>query len=523
MAKFNRPESRPSGRGPVTSEQAPSGRTHEGAPGYARDARSELFLLAVTNMVGENTFYEAAGGRDARFRGLVHKVAVEDPQWLTGMVRWLRKEGNMRSAALVAALEGAKARVDAGAHGHSRQMVDAALMRADEPGEALAYWTSHFGRAIPKPVKRGIADAVPRVYNERTLLKYDTDSRGFRFGDVLELVHPPPALGAPWMGELFKYAIDRRHRPDAPIPERLDVLVRNAELRDRAGADPMALMDAEELRKAGMTWETALSLAGDRVDKARLWEALIPSMVYMALLRNLRNFDRAGVSDAVAEQVADTLADPVRVKRSRQLPMRFLSAFRAAPSLRWGQALEKALQASLANVPRLEGSTLVLVDRSVSMRAPLSARSDLNRADAAAVFGAALAMRCADADLVEFGTESRQVRLEPGAALLRVTERFGDMGGTDTAAAVRSHFRGHDRVVIVTDEQAWGGYRGEEPTRQVPESVPVYTWNLAGYEHGHGPSGEHNRHVFGGLSDAAFRMIPLIEAGRTANWPWESR
>lgn len=183
--------------------------------------------------------------------------------------------------------------------------------------------------------------------------------------------------------------------------------------------------------------------------------------------------------------------------------------------------MEKGLQASLANVPRLVGRTLVLVDRSGSMRAPLSARSDLNRADATAVFGAALARRCTDADLVEYGTESRQVRLEPGAVLLRVSERFGHMGGTDTAAAVRSHFRGHDRVVIVTDEQVWGGYRGEEPTRQVPESVPVYTWNLAGDERGHGPSGGHDRHVFGGLGDAAFCMIPLIEAGRTAHWPWE--
>jgi hypothetical protein len=38
-----------------------------GAPGYPRDAKGELFLLAVSNMVGEDTFYEASGARDSRF------------------------------------------------------------------------------------------------------------------------------------------------------------------------------------------------------------------------------------------------------------------------------------------------------------------------------------------------------------------------------------------------------------------------------------------------------------------------
>jgi hypothetical protein len=50
--------------------------------------------------------------------------------------------------------------------------------------------------------------------------------------------------------------------------------------------------------------------------------------------------------------------------------------------------------------------------------------------------------------------------------------------------------------------------------------LPVYTWNLAAYRHGHAPSGTGNRHTFGGLTDRGFRMIPLLEAGRDANWPW---
>ena len=243
-------------------------------------------------------------------------------------------------------------------------------------------------------------------------------------------------------------------------------------------------------------------------------------MGLMALVRNLRNFDEAGVSDEVAARVAAKLADPAEVARARQFPFRFLAAYKHAVSLRWSHPLEQALGHSLANVPSLPGRTLVLVDRSGSMFGGLSERTQLNRADSAAVFGTALGLRATEADLVEFGTRSRRIRLRRGESVLRALDRFTNLGGTDTTSAVRAHYRGHDRVVIVTDEQAACSLHGD-PTEQVPAHVPVHTWNLAGYRAGHGPSGSAGRHVFGGLTDAAFRMIPLLESGRDARWPWE--
>jgi hypothetical protein len=54
----------------------------------------------------------------------------------------------------------------------------------------------------------------------------------------------------------------------------------------------------------------------------------------------------------------------------------------------------------------------------------------------------------------------------------------------------------------------------------VPSTVPVYTWNLAGYRFGHGPAGDGTRHTFGGLTDAGYAMIPLLEAGRDGDWPF---
>lgn len=519
MSKFNRRGILRTGTSAVATDERTSGATFEGAPGYARDAKGELFLLAVTSFVTEDTFYEAAAERDARLRELVAKVAVGDGDWVLRLVRWLRTGVHLRSVAVVVAAEAVRARLAAGIEGGNRAIVDAALDRADEPGEFLAYWAGRYGRAFPKPVKRGVADAAARLYSERSLVKYDGQARGFRFADVLELTHPSPRDER--QSTLFRHALARRHGRDDVVPGQLGVLQARRRLLAVPVEQRRELLTGDEgvLAPAGMTWEQVAGWLQGPLDAAA-WQALIPSMGYMALLRNLRNFDEAGVPDEVAAQVAARLADPDEVARSRQLPLRFLAAYRTAPSLRWGWALERALQASLCSVPSLAGRTLVLVDRSGSMFTGLSRRSALTRADAAAVFGASLAVRSEGADLVEFGTDNRVVRVRRGESVLSLAGRFGNLGGTNTADSVRRHYRGHDRVVIVTDEQAWGGWRGEEPTKAVPERVPVYTFNVAGYQHGHGPSGVGNRHTFGGLTDQGFDAIPLLEAGRDQRWPF---
>ncbi|MEY9489406.1 hypothetical protein RKD26_005200 [Streptomyces calvus] len=525
MARFNtrtaqaQPTSRVTSTGRVL-------RTYEGGRGREREPRSELFLLAVSHFVTQQTFYETGDERDDRFAKLVRELAVSDPSWTAGLLGWLRGEGNLRTASIVGAAEYVKARLDAGATGgpSNRQVVDSVLRRPDEPGELLAYWTATYGRNIPKPVKRGLADAVRRLYGAKALLKYDTASKGYRFGDILNLVHAAPDPDKPWQGELFRYALDRRHHPDTAVPPASDrVLAAHRELMALPVEERRAVVTApdgaERLAAAGLTWEALAGWLQGPMDRAA-WEAVIPSMGTMALVRNLRNFDEAGVSDEVAARVAARIADPAEVARSRQFPFRYLAAYRHAPSLRWSYPLEQALGHSLANVPALPGRTLVLVDRSGSMfHARLSDRSELTRADAAAVFGTALALRAAKADLVEFGSTSKPVRFRRGESVLKILGRFGDLGGTDTTEAVRRHYKRHDRVLIVTDEQ-YAYHRHGDPTEQIPADVPVYTWNLAGHRVGHGPSGTANRHTFGGLSDAAFRMVPLLEAGRNADWPW---
>src|SRR5690606_24345903 len=179
------------------------------------------------------TFYESGEHRDDRFATLVRELAVTDPDWTAGLLGWLRGDGNRRTASIVGAAEYVKARLEAGATGgpSNRRVVDSVLRRPDEPGELLAYWTATYGRNIPQPVKRGVADAVRRLYGAKALLKYDAASKGYRFGDILNLVHAAPDPDKPWQGELFRYALDRRHHPDTARPPASDrVLTAHREL-----------------------------------------------------------------------------------------------------------------------------------------------------------------------------------------------------------------------------------------------------------------------------------------------------
>lgn len=518
MSRFNKGAVKPARTSPLTTATQPTGQTFNGAPGYAHDAKTELFLLAVSNMVGESTFYEGAEVRDDRYAALVARVAVTDPAWTLEFLGWLRDKAGMRSASMVGAVEAVRARLVVKEQGINRQIISSVLLRADEPGEMLAYYMNHYGRAVPKPIKRGIADAATRLYNGKALLKYDTPSHGVRFADVLELCHP--AAKAPWQADLFRYAIDRRHKRGSQVPESLRTLTYHEHMSKRVQeGDLSVLTDTQKLREAGITWEKALTLAGDRVPKKALWEALIPNMGIMALARNLRNFDEAGVSDEVARTVMDLFEQPALVRQSRMFPFRWLAAYRNAPSLRWGHSLELALQASLQLVPLLAGPTLILVDQSGSMHG-FNGKSDMTYADTACIFGAALALRNPHATLVKYGTGAQEVQYSEAVPVLKLVEKLkGNMGGTDTHGTLHKYYNGHQRIIIVTDEQADGagwGYRAFV----APDGVSLYNWNLAGYQHTSHP-GRPNHFWLGGMSDKMFEVLGLLEAGRNGVWPWQ--
>jgi hypothetical protein len=507
-------------------------RTHEGGVGYDKDDKTALYTLAVTNMVGEPTFYESGSDRDNRFRVLVARVAAEDPTWMAGFIGFLRNEANMRSASIVVAAEASKTLLDLRAEGveldgNVRSMIASACERPDEPAEMLGYWLSEYGKALPAGVKRGIADAAVRLYNERSALKYDGGSRGVRMGDVLNLTHPTPS--GEWQSDLFGYLLDRRHGHLDGIPESLTTITAATDLDTTPEGERRAVLrerGADALAEAGYTWERLSGWLPGGMD-AEAWEAIIPNMGYMALLRNLRNFEEAGVSKSVLKSVADTIADPEAVAKSRQFPYRFFSAWKASGSIFFGAALEAALDESVKNIPEFTGRTLVAIDTSGSMQSPVSGRSQAQCYEVGALFGSAVASR-SDADVILYADSWEWFK--PKTSVLRSVEgihnRIGAVGyGTQTWPSVRAAFtqkRGYDRIVVMTDMQDHpnGGGYGRNRVANLPD-VPVYVWDLAGYQSANIPNTP-GRYLFGGFSDAAFKLISLIERGKDAGWPWDN-
>jgi hypothetical protein len=499
--------------------------THEGGRGFEDDLKTEFFKLAVTNFVGEDTYYESAKSRDARAVDLIHKLVATDPEWLAQCAAWLRgPEANMRSFPIQIAAEYARV-----GGPNPRRVINSVLQRADEPGEFVAYWFANVKRHLPGGVQRGVQDAVLRLYNEYAALKYDGQgSNAFRMGDVIELARPRPS--SDWQNALFAYLLDRRHHA-SDIRANLDLLPKISLARelDRMSEEELRATLRERgsqvLADAGYTWER---LGGKMKLNAEAWEAIIPTMGYMALLRNLRNFDEQNISASVRSTVLSRIQDPEQVAKSRQLPFRFLSAYLNAPGIHWGAALETALDLSTGNIPELPGRTLVLIDVSGSMGLELSRRSRVPRYRVGALFGVATAKKMGDVDVVAFGTNSEKVNLPAGFSVLRGIEkvdeiyRQGHLGyGTNAYPALAQHYAGHQRVVIFTDEQVHPYGSAES---RVADSVPyIYTFNLAGYRPGMTNRSDPGRYLLGGFSDASFKMMSLLERGSDVkSWPWEN-
>ncbi|XVQ12396.1 hypothetical protein ACQP1W_07485 [Spirillospora sp. CA-255316] len=415
----------------------------------------------------------------------------------------------MRYVALAGAAAFAHERLATGRAGMARQVIGSVLLRADDPGLFLAYWRHAHGRALPKPVKRGVADAVTRLYDERALLAHDTghpdlsipapllpirtfrDHHGadrtpapYRFGDVIELVHP--RARDPRQADLYRYALDRRRRSRPEVPASLP-LVHRRRLLD-------GLPTGEDTAELGLTWRRAGGVLRRPLDAAD-WERLIPSMPLDDLVRCLTHFDAAGISFETAMAVASRLADPAAIRAAGLLPLRLAAARRALAHQRWAPFLERAAAYGLETLPRIPGRTLIVADHT---------------SDAAAVFGLTLAQRCDTAEIVS--AEGKPFSVLPGESPLHGLHRWrsSDHPGVPLPypPAVREAFAGHDRVVITA------GYHQDTDDLDVP--APVYTWT---------PDGEpavptRDRLVFGGITDAAYPAIPWAEAAGNGHWPF---
>src|SRR4051812_38856110 len=375
-------------------------RTHERA--RARHVSPELQLRrsVLAFLLWETQFYEDGVEIAGRIAELVPKVAAET---VAALAVEAREQMKLRHAPLLLVREMARLVT------HRALVADTlarVIQRADELAEFVAiYWKD--GRVpLSGQVKKGLAAAFPK-FDEYALVKYDRGGP-IKLRDVLFLSHAKPrdeAQAAVWK----KLIWGRLTVPD--------------------------------------TWEVALSSGAD---KREAWQHLLTEnkLGALALLRNLRNMKEAGVEEELVLSALQT------IKTQRVLPFRFLAAARYAPQ--WEAALEQAMLKALAGQEKLVGKTIVLVDVSGSMTAPLSRRSEMQRTDAA--YGLAVLLREIGEKVAVFSFSDALVEVPArrGFALRDAIANSQRHNGTQLGYAVselnRNH--GYDRLIVITDEQA---------------------------------------------------------------------
>ncbi|MBZ5667087.1 MAG: TROVE domain-containing protein [Acidobacteriia bacterium] len=375
-------------------------RTHEGAPARNLSPELQLRRSVLACLLWESQFYEDGVEIAGRIAELVPKVEARK---VAALAVEAREQMKLRHAPLLLVREMAH-------HATHRRLVaetlERVIQRADELAEFVAiYWKD--GRVpLSAQVKKGLAAAFPR-FDEYQLAKYDRGGP-IKLRDVLFLSHAKPRDAA--QASVWKKLVwGRLATPD--------------------------------------TWEVALSAGAD---KREAWERLLreQKLGALALLRNLRNMREAGVDEALV------LAALGAMSAARVLPFRFLAAARYAPQ--WEESLEQIMLKSVAGQPKLAGRTIVLVDVSGSMTAPLSHRSEMQRTDAA--YGLAVLVReiAEKAAVFSFSDRIVEVPARRGFALRDAIDASQPHSGTLLGNAVESLNKSehYDRLIVITDEQA---------------------------------------------------------------------
>ena len=485
-------------------------KNHEGEKAYAMTPEMELYTAVVTYALSDK-FYESKDDRMNRIADLIRKV---DPVFVAKLAVYARTQMNLRSIPLFLIVELAKIH-----NGDSlvKRTIEQCVLRADEIMELLICYQlrNHDGKSIKKlgklsrQVQEGLKSAFNR-FDEYQFAKYDRSNLEVKLKDAIFLVHPKAASAE--QQEIF----DKIVSGNLQTP---------------------------------YTWETQLSELGQKSFTSQeekqaalkaLWEELIDSgkLGYMAMLRNLRNILVAKVSPAHIEKVTSYISDPARVANSKQMPFRFLAAYKELMGVESVHtaavltALEKAVKESVNNLEGFGADTSVLVaaDVSGSMFSSISDRSSVMQFDIGILLSMLLKSKCSSVISGMFGDTWKVLNLPQENILANTIEmqrREGEVGYSTNGYLVIDYLIANDikidKVMMFTDMQMWDSRRGDNHIQKIweqyrqkyPESK-LYLFDLSGYGNTPVELTKDNAVLVSGWSDMVFDVLKAIENGEDA-------
>lgn len=259
---------------------------------------------------------------------------------------------------------------------------------------------------------------------------------------------------------------------------------------------------------------------------------------YMAIIRNIRNIIEAGVDEKHMSKVLRAISNPEAVRKSKQLPFRFLSAYNAVGDNAGSKildTLETAADYSIENLPKIPGKTVIAVDVSGSMRSQVSAKSDVTCAEIAILLGMIANRICEDSIFYTFDDKIEKQNVSHRNGVLYATTHTRINGG---ATYISLPFKKMiddnvkaDRIIVLSDNQCNGGW-GSKPVQSIADEyrrttgndIWVHAIDLQGYgtQQFHGAK----TNIVAGWSEKVFDFIALAEQGegtlekRIAEYRW---
>ena len=452
----------------------------DGHVAYSMTDKSKLVTQVLCSFINEQKFY---GDNTAEMQETIKNVIKEDPGFVSKLAVFARREFNMRSVSHVLAAYIAH---EPEGKPYARETIRGITLRGDDVTELMSFYLATFGKPVPNAMKKGIADVLG-TFDEYTLAKYKGDGKSVKMKDLVQICHPRPKT--PAQEALYKRCLEGT----LAIPE---------------------------------TWETEISKCGNN---AEAWEKLIADgkLNYMSALRNLRNLLNASPKNI--EEVYRKLENPEAVRKSRQLPFRFLSAYKSVLDGQYKarvlDVLENAVDASVDNLPKIPGKTVIAIDVSGSMSSAVSSKSDVRCSEIAMLIGLIANRICDEAMVVTFENRIEVLNVPRRNGLLYSTVRHASHGGgTDMGLPFQYMIRANvkaDRVIVISDNMCNSGYTfwnhetvlslANQYRSQTGNDIWVHAIDLQGYgtQQFHGPK----TNIIAGWSEKVFDFINLAEQG----------
>lgn len=490
-----------------------------GGAAYGFEARHALAQYAATGCLND-TFYAGAA---MQLETVLALCAGQPAEFIAKLAVWSRNRGLLKDlpALLVALLTVEDA-----------ALADRVFDRVIDNGKQLSNFVQVLRSGV---VGRGSLASLPKRLVQRWF-DQRTDAQVFRasvgntpsLADVIRLAHPRPATAS------------RRALYGWIIGKPVDVAALPEEVRAFAQwrAAPRGLPpDVPFLMLTGIEQTTAAGeTAGSALDKFA-WREIARRATWQQLRMSLNTFARHQVFEdkGLTRDLAKKLGDSAQVRAAKAMPYQLLMAWAASAS---GQvptamrdALERAMEVAIENVPALPGKVFVCCDVSGSMHSPVTGHrgggtTAARCIDVAGLMSAAMLRKNRSAEVLAFEHQVVDLSLRAKDSVMRNAQKLAAVGGGGTSCSaplekLNAEGARGDWVVFVSDNESWC-----DPVRGA-ETAMLKAWRVFKARNPRArlvcidiqPNGTTQAHEardvlnVGGFSDAVFEVIAGFAEG----------